>query len=73
MVNFLPDSMSKDDFNSFPQLDSNIATTPECGVYISQLIRHDRPSSLYSVFINLITKLLSQGCSKDCLITNNDK
>ena len=59
----------RDDFNydivSFPFLDENVIQRPSYGVYISQLIRFARVSSLVTDFNNrnkfLTTKLLKQG------------
>ena len=66
----------RDDFNfdivNFPNLDSNIPTSPAYGVYISQLIRYARACSNYEDFLqrhkNLLNKLLNQGFIKSRLI-----
>ena len=59
----------RDDFNfpivNFPFLSSNIPTSPAYGVFVSQLIRYARASSLYTDFLDrsvlLARKLLKQG------------
>ena len=59
----------RDDFNfdivNFPFLSSNIPSAPAYGVFVSQLVRYSRSSSIYSDFIkrssSLATKLLKQG------------
>ena len=59
----------RDDFNfkiiNFPNMCSNIPASPAYGVYISQLIRYARASSIYSDFLkrhlHLRNRLLDQG------------
>ena len=59
----------RDDFNfktiNFPNMCSNIPSSPAYGVYISQLIRYARASSNYSDFLkrhlHLRNRLLDQG------------
>ena len=66
----------RDDFNfeiiNFPNLSSNIPTSPAYGVYISQLIRYSRACSCYSDFLQrhrcLSSKLISQGYKKERLV-----
>ena len=67
----------RDDFNfsivNFPFLCGNIPQSPAYGVYISQLIRYARASSLYSDFLfrsqQLTSKILKQGYTRNKLIT----
>ena len=62
---------NRDDFNfhitNFPFLNSNIASSPAYGVFISQIIRYARASSSYECFIlravRFSIKLLGQGSS----------
>ena len=71
----------QDDFNfkiiNFPNMCSNIPTSPAYGVYISQLIRYARPSSNYSDFLkrhlHLRNRLLEQGYEKIRLIRSLKK
>ena len=71
----------RDDFNfkiiNFPNMCSNIPTSPAYGVYISQLICYTRPSSNYSDFlkrnIHLRNRLLDQGYEKIRLIRSLKK
>ena len=66
----------RDDFNfnivNFPFLSSNIPQSPAYGVFVSQLIRYARASSLYEDFITrsqlLTSKLLKQGFTRNRLI-----
>ena len=66
----------RDDFNfpivNFPFLCSNIPECPAYGVYISQLIRYAKASSVYQDFLArglaLTTKLLRQGFVSNKLI-----
>ena len=66
----------RDDFNfsivNFPFLCGNIPQSPAYGVYISQLIRYARASSLYSDFLfrsqQLTSKTLKQGYTRNKLI-----
>ena len=66
----------RDDFNfsivNFPFLCGNIPQSPAYGVYISQLIRYARASSLYSDFLfrsqQLTSKILKQGYTRNKLI-----
>ena len=66
----------RDDFNfdivNFPFLSSNIPQSPAYGVFVSQLIRYARASSLYEDFIMrsqlLTSKLLKQGITLNRLI-----
>ena len=66
----------RDDFNfdivNFPFLCGNIPHSPSYGVYISQLIRYARASTLYDDFLIrcrlLTTKLLRQGYTRFKLI-----
>ena len=59
----------RDDFNfkiiNFPNMCSNIPTSPANGVYLSQLIRYARASSNNCAFLkrhlHLINRLLDQG------------
>ena len=59
----------RDDFNfkivNFPYMCSNIPESPTYGIFVSQLIRYARSSSIYSDFlirsILLVTKLKKQG------------
>ena len=59
----------RDDFNfdivNFPFLCGNIPQSPSYGVYISQLIRYARASTLYDDFLSrscrLTSKLMGQG------------
>ena len=65
----------RDDFNvhitNFPFLRSNIPSSPDYGVFISQLIRYARACSSYECFIlrarRLSSKLLKQGYLVECL------
>jgi len=56
---------------------SNIPASPAYGVYISQLIRYARASSIYSDFLkrhlNLKNRLLDQGYKKIRLIRSLKK
>ena len=71
----------RDDFNfnivNFPYLCSNIPKSPAYGVYVSQLIRYARASSLYEDFISrsrlLTSKLLKQGYTRNRLIATLKK
>ena len=71
----------RDDFNfdivNFPFLSSNIPQSPAYGVFVSQLIRYARASSLYEDFIMrsqlLISKLLKQGFTRNRLIATFKK
>jgi hypothetical protein len=36
---------------SFPYLSSNVPTSPECGIYISQLLRYGRTCWTYNRFL----------------------
>ena len=64
------------DFNfkiiNFPNMCSNIPTSPAYGVYISQLIRYAKASSNYSDFLkrhlHLSNRLLDQGYTQIRLI-----
>ena len=66
----------RDDFNfdivNFPFLSSNIPRSTAYGVFVSQLIRYARASSLYEDFIMrsqlLTSKLLKQGLTRNRLI-----
>ena len=66
----------RDDFNSnivnYPFLCGNIPQSPSYGVYVSQLIRYARASSLYDDFVSrssrLTSKLLRQGYKRLKLI-----
>ena len=67
----------RDDFNfdivNFPFLCGNIPQSPSNGVYISQLIRYARASTLYDDFLSrscrLTSKLLRQGYERFKLIS----
>ena len=67
----------RDDFNfdivNFPFLCGNIPQSPSYGVYISQLIRYARASTLYDDFLSrscrLTSKLLRQGYERFKLIS----
>ena len=71
----------RDDFNfkiiNFPNMCSNIPTSPAYGVYISQLIRYAWASSNYSDFLkrhlHLRNRLLDQGYQKIRLIRSLKK
>ena len=71
----------RDDFNftivNFPFLCSNIPQSPAYGVYVSQLVRYARASSLYDDFLmrsRLLTmRLLKQGYIRNRLITTFKK
>ena len=71
----------RDDFNfnivNFPFLSSNIPQSPAYGVFVSQLIRYARASSLYEDFITrsqlLTSKLLKQCFTRNRLIANFKK
>ena len=71
----------RDDFNfdivNFPFLSSNIPQSPAYGVFVSQLIRYARASSLYEDFIMrsqlLTSKLLKQGFTRNRLIATFKK
>ena len=71
----------RDDFNSnivnFPFLSSNIPQSPAYGVFVSQLIRYARASSLCEDFITrsqlLTSKLLKQGFTRNRLIATFKK
>ena len=71
----------RDDFNfdivNFPFLSSNIPQSPAYGVFVSQLIRYSRASSLYEDFIMrsqlLTSKLLKQGFTRNRLIATFKK
>jgi hypothetical protein len=62
---------------NFPNMYSNIPTSPANGVYISQLIRYARASSNYSDFLkrhlHLRNRLLDQGYVKIRLIRSLKK
>ena len=70
-----------DNFNfnivNFPFLSSNIPQSPAYGVFVSQLIRYARASSLYEDFIMrsqlLTSKLLKQGYTRNRLIATFKK
>jgi hypothetical protein len=65
----------RDHFNfkiiNFPNMCINIPASPAYGVYISQLIRYARVSSIYSDFLkrhlHLRNRQLDQGYKKICL------
>ena len=65
----------RDDFNfniiNFPNMCSNIPSSPAYGVYISQLIRYARASSNYSEFmkrhLHLRNRLLDQAMKRFAL------
>ena len=65
----------RDDFNfhstNFPFLSSNILSSPDYGVFISQLIRYARAWSFHECFIvraaRLSSKLLGQGYVRERL------
>ena len=66
----------RDDFNfdivNFPFLCGNIPQSPSYGVYISQLIRYARASTLYDDFLSrscLTSKLMGQGYERFKLIS----
>ena len=67
----------RDDFNfdivNFPFLCGNIPQSPSYGVYISQLIRYARASTIYDDFLSrscrLTSKLLRQGYDRFKLIS----
>ena len=67
----------RDDFNFdiviFPFLCGNIPQSPSYGVYISQLIRYARASTLYDDFLSrscrLTSKLMEQGYERFKLIS----
>ena len=71
----------RDDFNfpivNFPYLSSNIPSSPAYGVFVSQLIRFARASSLYKDFLDrsmlLAKKLLTQGYQLPKLISSLKK
>ena len=71
----------RDDFNfdtvNFPLLSSNIPQSLAYGVFVSQLIRYARASSLYEDFIMrsqlLTSKLLKQGFTRNRLIATFKK
>ena len=71
----------RDDFNfdivNFPFLCSNIPQSPAYGVFVSQLIRYARISSMYEDFIMrsqlLSSKLLKQGFTRNRLIATSKK
>ena len=71
----------RDDFNfnivNFPFLSSNIPQPPAYGVFVSQLVRYARASSLYEDFITrgqiLTSKLLKQGFTRNRLIATFKK
>ena len=71
----------RDDFNfnivNFPFLSSNIPQSPVYGVFVFQLIRYARASSLYEDFIMrsqlLTSKLLKQGFTRNRLIATFKK
>ena len=71
----------RDDFNfdnvNFPFLSSNIPQSPAYGVFVSQLIRYARASSLYEDLIMrsqlLTSKLLKQGSTRNRLIATFKK
>ena len=71
----------RDDFNfyivNFPFSSSNIPQSPAYGVFVSQLIRYARASSLYDDFITrsqlLTFKLLKEGFTRYRLIANSKK
>ena len=71
----------RDDFNfkiiNFPNMCSNIPSSPAYGVYISQLIRYARASSNYSDFLKrhlyLRNRLLDQGYEKIRLVRSLKK
>jgi hypothetical protein len=71
----------RDDFNfqiiNFPNMCSNIPSSPAYGVYISQLIRYARVSSNYSDFmkrhLHLRNRLLDQGYTNIRLIRSLKK
>ena len=71
----------RDDFNfdivNFPFLSSNIPQSPAYGVFVSQLIRYARASSLYEDFIMrsqlLTSKLSKQGFTRNRLIATFKK
>ena len=71
----------RDDFNfdivNFPFLSSNIPQSPAYGVFVSQLIRYARASSLYEDFIMrsqlLTSKLLKQNFTRNRLIATFKK
>ena len=66
----------RDDFNfpivNFPFMSSNMPESPAYGIFISQLVRYARASSLYDDFLlrsRLLTiKLLKKGYSRNRLI-----
>ena len=65
----------RDDFDivNFPFLCGNIPQSPSYGVYISQLIRYARASTLYDDFLSrscrLTSKLIGQGYERFKLIS----
>ena len=71
----------RDNFNfdivNFPFLCSNIPQSPANGVFVSQLIRYARASSMYEDFIMrsqlLSSKLLKQGFTRNRLIATFKK
>ena len=71
----------RDDFNfniiNFPNMCSNIPSSPAYGVYISQLIRYARASGNYSEFLkrhlHLRNRLLDQGYKQIRLIRSLKK
>ena len=71
----------RDDFNfdivNFPFLCNNILQSPAYGVFVSQLIRYARASSMYQDFIMrsqlLSSKLLKQGFTRNRLIATFKK
>ena len=71
----------RDDFNfhivNFPFICSNIPQSPAYGVFISQLIRYARASTLYPDFLTrsrlLTSKLLNQGYTRNKLIATFKK
>ena len=69
--------MCKFDIVNFPFLSSNIPQSPAYVVFVSQLIRYARASSLYEDFIMrsqlLTSKLLKQGFTRNRLIATFKK
>ena len=57
---------------NFPDLSSNIPTSPSYGIYISQLIQNSRTCSSYSDLVKrhqcLSRKLMNQGYVKERLV-----
>ena len=68
----LPPENPRTYISNFPFLSSNIPQSPAYGVFVSQLIRYARASSLYEDFIMrsqlLTSKLLKQGFTRNRLI-----